>query len=354
MGRWVKLFLCIAVATSGCKPTKSASIKPASRVCGMTYSHIWTGHELQNGFSPRSEDSLAELAALGMKRIAFTPHGWLDSLKATEIKEHPAELKNAYLAQVRQDAIQARRHGMKILIKPHVIVLSKKWVARAKPDHKQGGWPAWFKSYERFILSYARFAEEIGARWLSLGVELNSAVTQNPHRWRALIGKARHLFSGKLTYTATFDQAEKVTFWGDLDVVSVALFGNLAHRETYSQAELNRNALKWLQRLTRIAGIYKRPLMLTEVGYINREGTAKDPWKWPENLDNPRRTAEGDAQQAMAYRSIITVFGQSPQVEAIFWWKWFDDPSYLETPQLVGFSPRNKPAAKLLQAACLP
>jgi hypothetical protein len=106
-----------------------------------------------------------------------------------------------------------------------------------------------------------------------------------------------------------------------------------------------------LDRYEAIAVAVNRPLVITEVGFGNREGAAYRPWEWPEDLSLATPTLEGERQQALAYKAIINTFGQSERVNAMYWWRWFTD-TYFESFLLFTFSPRNKLAEQMLRSAC--
>lgn len=325
---------------------------PAHTACGMTVGHYWRGSPTKGSFPSSWKGSLDELHQLGMRRLVFTPLGQMETRQSVQVKDWPYYPREALAARIRLEAQYARQLGMKLMIKPHVLVATGKWVANLDPDPASGGWAAWFTSYEAFITNHARLAQQIGADYFCAGVELRRSIYDQPQRWREMLARIRKEFSGKWTYTAHFEEVEQVTIWNSLDAVGVAMFAPLSQSSNPTQAELQDGAAQWLARFEKVAQKFRQPLLITEVGFANREGTAREPWEWPSNLVNPRRTAAGDAQQAQGYRAIISTFGHSDQVEAMFWWKWFDDLTYLETSVGVGFNPRGLPAARVLESEC--
>lgn len=357
MHRSLSMLWLTAWLWAGCGPEDDGPLgmpppNPAGTSCAMSFDHIWSGGATTGGYSAQSEQSLEELHLLGIRAVTFMPTGWMETLRSVKIEDHPDRFLDTHVAQMRKDARKAKQLGMKLMIKPHILVGSGKWVANANPDQDRGGWAAWFASYETFIGFWARFAEQVGADYFCAGTELRRSALEQPQRWRAMLTRIRKSFSGRWTYTAHFDSPEKVTFWNHLDLVGVAMFGPLADHSYPTPAELKDSAEVWLDRYERLARKYQLPLMLTEVGFSNRARTAMEPWKWPSRLPAPEHSALGDLQQRQAYEAIISTFGHSPEVEALFWWKWFDDAAYQETREGVGFSPRGKPALEALRAEC--
>ncbi len=345
-------WLCAGCGPEEDEPPATPTPNPAGTACAMSFDHIWSGGATSGGYSQQSAQSIEELHRLGIRSVAIMPTGWMKTLHSVKIEDHPDRFLDTNVTQMRRDARAAKLLGMKVMIKPHILVGSGKWVANADPDEDLGGWGAWFASYETFITFWARFAEQVGADYFCAGTELRSSVLDQPQRWRAMLNRVRRHFTGKWTYSAHFDTPEKVAFWNRLDMVGVAMFGPLTDHSYPTPVELEQNAAEWLERYERLARMYQLPLMITEVGFANREGTAFEPWKWPTKLPVPKRSALGDRQQRQAYEAIINTFGHSKVVEVMFWWKWFDNAAYQETAEGVGFSPRGKPALKALRAEC--
>jgi hypothetical protein len=135
-----------------------------------------------------------------------------------------------------------------------------------------------------------------------------------------------------------------------LDAIGINFYAPLSSKPSPSEAELRAGATEWLARYEKLAATAKLPILLTEVGYRNRVGTAATPHAWPEHVPDGR-TVAGDAEQAAAYAAILDTFGRSPSVTALYWWKAFSDPATGEEGS-AGFSPVGKPAARLLAARC--
>ncbi len=316
--------------------------------CSACLTHAGSGQE---GFgSTGSATVLQGLAGnLSMGLVSITARGRLPSLDATGPITSPVYPEGS-LDRLEIDAGRARKLGLEVMIKPHLQVAGQSWAGDIAPAAAKGGWGAWFTTYEAYILPLARLAQRVGAAWLCVGVELPSASRVETPRWRKLIGKVRQEFSGKLTYCANWDEAHGVPFWGDLDAIGVQLFAPLTDGAAPTQDALDRGATSWLLRYHQLAKQHGKPLMVTEVGFVNRPGTAEEPWTWPGSQGTAKRTAAGDQEQAKAYLAVVHTFGQSPLVWGISWWRWYTDPAFVEAND-VGFAPRSK-ALAVLKEAC--
>lgn len=319
----------------------------AGQLCGMSYAHTWEEGERVGYGSARSAKTLRQLHDLGVNAVSYTPFGWMRSQRSTRVQWSPDAGES--FAGIRADAARAHALGMTVLHKPHLWVGRGAWRGALDPDPASGGWDAWFDSYQAFALAQARLAAQIGAEWYCVGTELESSVKARPERWRALIAAVREVYPGKLTYCANWNDVEQVPFWDALDAIGVQMYAPLAGAPTTDEAVLEQGAAKWLRQYEALSKRVGKPLLITEVGFVNRPDAAVKPYEWSDGGRQP--TAAGDAAQAAAYAAIERTFGQSPRVIGIFWWKWFTDPATREEAG-VGFPPAGKPAEQILRAAC--
>ncbi len=319
-------------------------------VCGINFVHAWQAGGHRGYGSDASAGQLDELADLGVQSVAITTFAWMQGLADVEVHstEHVGASETA--DRMRAVAEQARARGLDVMYKPHLWIGRGAWRGDIDPDPALGGWPAWFDSYESWVVAQAQIAEDTGATWFVVGVEFVSAVREDPERWRRIIAAVRGVYSGRVTYAANWDEVEHVPFWDGLDAVGVQMFAPLSEADDATPEQMREGAARWLARYEAVAQAVDRPLVLTEVGYMNRAGTTRDPWVWPERLPAGDH-GEGDAEQAEAWGAIVATFGRSERVAGIWWWKWFTDPDTDEEGP-IGFSPRGRPAEQVLRGAC--
>ena len=206
--------------------------------CGINFAHAWQNGGARGYASPTAREALRELAAMGVVDVAITGFGWMPSLTSTEVKWQQPPPGGETEAAIRAAAAAVRAKGQRLMLKPHLWVHTGAWQAELKPDPAAGGWPAWFASYEQFIFAQAELAAELKADWFVIGNELGSATAAAPERWAALIAGVRTRYTGRITYAANWDEAERVTFWPLLDAIGINFYAPLSTKPSPSEAEL--------------------------------------------------------------------------------------------------------------------
>jgi hypothetical protein len=318
----------------------------SSSTCGVSYAHDWFNGGNQGYGSERSLRSLRELRELGVTRISLTNFAFLESLTASRVFDMELRGGSERRADMLVDAQRARELGMEVMIKPHIWVRGGAWHGQLAPDD----WDQFWDEYTVFMLDNARMAQQAQAAWFVVGTELVTAVAQRPDRMRDLIAQVRAVFDGQLVYAANWDECERVEIWDAVDAIGVQMYAPIATVNDTSPERLRTMAAEWLARYEAVAVTFGKPLVLTEVGFVNRPGTAIEPHVWPEHVEDVD-TVAGEAAQAQAYAAIIEVFGQSGHVQAMYWWKWYTNPDTADEGD-VGFSPRGRTAEDVLRRAC--
>lgn len=326
------------------------SVPPSSAACGVCYAHNWQGGGARGYGSRVSADSIAELASIGVTTLSITPFAFTDSLRSTTVGD--AEWVGASETRERMavDIDRAHALGMTVVLKPHLWVRGGAWQGELDPDPAGGGWDALMQSWGDYIVSMAEFAAQHDVEVFVVGTEMKSATRAVPELWRALIARVRAVYRGRLVYAANWDEAEAVAFWDALDAIGVQMYAPLAPQATLDDEVLEQGARVWLDRFVAIADQTNKPLLVTEVGFMNRSGTVVEPHVWPEHFDGDAG-ANGELEQAAAWRAIFATFGQHPRVEAIYGWKWFTDPLANEEGP-VGFAFRGRVAQDVFARAC--
>lgn len=231
----------------------------------------------------------------------------------------------------------AHRRGMSVLLMPIVYVdhmEEGEWRGTIDPPD----WRAWFDSYGGMILRYARLAEEEHAAILSVGSELCST----EHRrgdWSALIGEVRSVYGGRVTYSSNWDHREALAFADLLDYVGMNGYFELSPDP---EAGVEGLARAWAPIVREVEDWRRgtgRPLLLTEVGYPSRTGSASNPWDY---------TAPGDPDpeaQARAYRAFLRAWTGIPGLAGVYFYMWWGEGGPADT----GYTPRGKPAEDILR-----
>jgi hypothetical protein len=83
-------------------------------------------------------------------------------------------------------------------------------------------WDAWWWSYRRVALHYARVAQLRKVEAYSVGFDLDGCDKQE-ERWRELIQQVRKVYRGELTYAVDRTRVSQVAFWDAVDWATVTV-----------------------------------------------------------------------------------------------------------------------------------
>lgn len=232
---------------------------------------------------------------------------------ASTVAPHPTETPPD--DHVRRIIRHARARGLRVMVFPILWVERRalgEWRGTLKPVDEA----AWWTSYRRFILHYARLAATEGADLLSVGSEFAS-LEDRTDRWHALIADARRVFPGRLLYSANWDHYVEVTFWDRLDYIGLTGYYRLTQDTDASLADLTAAWTGIKNRLLAWQSTIDRPLVFTELGYPSLDGAARDPW------DYTARTGPDLEEQRRAFAAFAAAWADTPALAgAIFWNAW--------------------------------
>jgi len=277
------------------------------------------------------------LRQAGIEWIAITPCGYIDSTFSTNIVWTNWSRRD-YAEGIRN----ARRHGLKVMVKPYLWSMDffskQRWTGDiAFSDSSERA--AWFRSYTTWMVECAIYARDGRAELVCVGLELPQ-LSGYEDQWHHVIDTVRSIFSGALTYASHgLDEAEAITFWNKLDVIGVNIYPTLSMADDPTDDDLRGGWSPVTARLQQLSRRHSMKVCFTEAGFRSVERAYEKPWEWPEH--NPRNT--NNEHQRQAYQSLAASCYGQPWFGGIFWWKMFTDPR-LNNEGRDGFSPQGKPA----------
>ncbi|WP_158276838.1 glycoside hydrolase family 113 [Paraconexibacter algicola] len=294
-----------------------------------------------DGFSgTRAGDALRALRDTGTTHAVLVPVWYQENAFSADID--PSPLKSPDDAGLLQAARTARSLGLRVVVKPHVDRLDEGFRGELTPVDVD----AWFASYTRMVLHYARLADRVRADTFVVGTELVT-MARETDRFRTLIAAVRRVYDGELTYAANWVQdAERIGFWDDLDSIGIDAYMPLtADRDrTPTTAELVRAWRPWERRLAalrrRVGG--DKPVRFTELGYAARRGATAEPSR--EDRDAP----VDPGIQSIAYTAALRAFRRVPWFVGIWWWDWSLDGRHGDGAT-GGYTPRGTSAEAVLR-----
>jgi hypothetical protein len=315
-------------------------------VRGITVGPIESSQWPGRGYGTETSAALLdELVRMGSTWVSVTPFGRIWSLQSSTIRmdfEAPYAANRRALAAM---IAQAHARGLKVLLIPHLWVETGGWRGEIDPGSPDG-WVAYQRSYRDFVLAWASLAQEAGADAFSIGVECKSWSGRYNAVWRALIADVRASFSGLLTYSANWDEADGVTFWDALDLIGVNAFYPLAYKPGASFAEYVLGAQRARERLAGLSEALDMPAWFVEVGYTTRRDAAIEPWLWPDDMSH---VILDEHEQARALAAVFEAFLPERWFGGFFLWRYYADLDDVSQEDPWGFSPHAKLAEPVLQ-----
>jgi hypothetical protein len=288
-----------------------------------------------------AEQSLADLASTGANWVAII---------VTVYQKTPSDTKIVATERTATDddlvLIISKAHelGLEVLLKPHVdIDTPGHWrgqIAFATDDD----WQAWFTSYQQMINHYAELAKKTRTEAFCVGTELVKTSGRSAE-WKRVVAEVRQRFAGKLTYASNHDEAGNVKWWSALDYIGVDAYYALpspSDNPTVEELKAAWASQGHVKALKQLAQEYKRPVLLTEIGYRSVKEAHQAPWQW-------RNEAEIDLKlQANLYQAVLETFSSEEWVAGIFFWNWLADPNQggANDPD---YTPHGKPAEDVLR-----
>jgi hypothetical protein len=315
---------------------------------GVTIGPIESSQQAGRGYgTPYSAAVLDELKAMGTTWVSVTPFGRVWDLSATRILmdfELPYEENRR---AVREVIRQAHARGIRVLVIPHLWVETGGWRGEMDPGSDEA-WSQYQQSYREFVTAWAVDAQVAGAEAFSIGVECKSWSGRFGAYWRDLIGELRSRYSGLLTYSANWDEAENVLFWDQLDLIGINAFYPLADHGDATYQEYVEGATRNMQDVDALSSVLDMPVIFVEVGYTTRKDAAVKPWLWPDGMTDVQIDEQ---EQARALSAVFEAFLPQKWFGGFFLWRYYANIDDVSQEAIWGFSPHAKMAEEVLVEA---
>jgi len=283
--------------------------------------------------APTAAGALAALRGTGADLAVFPVLWFAQARDSTEIAPDPHETPSD--ASIVAAAATARGDGMQVAIAPHLNVRDGTFRGDIAPASRED----WMAAYRRMVEHYADLAQQADADLFVVGSELTS-MSGDDAAWRSLIADVRSRFDGRVTYAANWVQeAERIPFWDALDAVGIDAYMPLTPQDADpTVAQLEAGWEPWIARMKALHDRTGKPVLVTELGYTSRTGTAQAPAEQGTG-------AVSLAAQANAYEAAFSQLGHRDWVSGIAIWDWSADGR--QSPG--GYSPQGKPAGAVLR-----
>jgi hypothetical protein len=161
----------------------------------------------------------------------------------------------------------ARSAGLTVYLRP---LVSEGDVARSRVQWRPASLAQWFRSYQAFLLPYARVAQHAGVAGFYVGTELSRFAHSGD--WAALDAAVGRVYHGQLYYSANWSDADEGLLAGSGgSPVTVAV-------DAYQPMPVSPDGFgvawaAWIRRLP-------PGTVLSEVGILTRVGAQDAPYSW--------------------------------------------------------------------------
>ena len=300
-----------------------------------------------------SKNTFTEIQTTNSNWIGLVPEATLDRETLRLIPDQENDhWGNTIEAQI-QAIHLAKEAGLKIFIKPHIILDKRKiskskgildktngasWRGDLKAEH-EADWDTFEDSYESYILKLAHLADSLEVELFSIGTEMREFVIERPQFWRVLISKVRDIYSGKITYCANWDEYDKVKFWSQLDYIGIDAYFPVNRSKTPT---VKKTMKKWKpikKKLKKLSSLYKKKTLLTEFGYRNVSYSGHKPW-----IHDDGKAERNDKAQTNLYEAFFRTFWNDDWIAGGFSWNWQQN-----IVSDTDFTIQNKPALSIIQ-----
>ncbi|MEM7162740.1 MAG: hypothetical protein AAF487_09920 [Bacteroidota bacterium] len=236
----------------------------------------------------------------------------------------------------------AKESKLRIMLKPHLWISHGKFTGDQTFDNEES-WKIWERDYMKYILTYAKLAEEEKVELFCIGTELKTWFIERPEFWQNMIREVKKVYSGKLTYAGNWDGYKLFPFWDQMDFIGVDAYFPLNSSESPSISELNENWNKWKEEMRLLSVHYKKDIILTEFGYRNITKTTSKPW------ESYTEAEENQQAQANAYSALFQSLWNEEWLAGGFMWKWVCQ-AHLSKKKNTSYSPQGKRALEVIKA----
>lgn len=235
----------------------------------------------------------------------------------------------------------AKQKGLKVLLKPHLWIWNQ-WVGDLT-FASTNDWENFASTYSQYILDYAKIADSLHVDMFSVGVELRNVAKNKPEIFEEIIDSVRNVYSGKLTYSANWDNYKNIPFWNKLDYIGIDAYFPLTELKSPTYTDYFNGWKSIKTDLKEYSIKYNKPVLFTEFGYRNIDYNGKEPWNDKENGSN------NVTNQSNALQALYCNFWNESWFAGGFLWKWFPHHSEVGGAQDNQFTPQNKPAENIIK-----
>ncbi len=293
--------------------------------------------------SPRTltEQEVNEIDSINANWVALVPYAFIGNADSPVVQYNSErQWKGERTDGIKTATGLFRHQGVKVMLKPHLWIGHGNFTGHLSMKTAEA-WQLLERGYEKYILDFAKTAEETGCEMFCIGTELSAFVAARPAFWDSLIQKVKGIYHGKLTYAENWDSYGMVPFWGTLDYIGIDAYFPLSDKEIFTVKEIEKGWKKYKKSIKSLSAKLNRPVLFTEFGYRSSLYAAKEPWA----ESNKTVCLEN---QEIALKGLFNSFWHENWFAGGFLWKWYDNKDAGGSDNS-DYTPQNKPAEKLIE-----
>jgi hypothetical protein len=326
------LLTLVLALLGGLWPNAARADGTGGKVAGMVLSSI--------GQTEPSDAAMAKMKADGINTVSLFVWWWAAQSNSTTLEPYSGTQSDADLTA---EIDAAHSYGLKVILSPifNCGGCEGQWRGVMQPSDV----PAFFASYKTFMDHYARLAQSDGVWLLFVGSEMTSLEGQTA-QWESVISEARQYYSGLIGYEQNWDVVGQPQFLSDVDVVGVSAYFPLDDSANPSLSQLladwndsqdaTYSGHNWVGSLIHLANSTGKPILFGEVGYMDSDYAARQPFTNNYYTSDP-------TLQANLYQALLQTFSGYSWWMGVAWWEWSDASTDQDR------TPVGKPAETLLQ-----
>lgn len=293
--------------------------------------------------SPRqiTEKEVVNVSDVHANWVTLMPFAFVRDVDSPQVQyNNQRQWKGERIDGIKEVANLFRKQGIKVMIKPQLWMGHGSFTGHLEMKTEEA-WRLFEEGYGKYIVDFAKAAEETGCEMFCIGTELNNFIKARSVFWDSLISRVKKVYSGKLTYAENWDSFDNVPFWPQLDYVGIDAYFPLSDDEKFTVDALEKGWRKHKKLITSVSGKVGKPVLFTEYGYRSSMYAAKEPWAELNNevcLEN----------QESALKALYNTFWNEKWFAGGFLWKWYDNKNAGGADN-ADYTPQNKPAEKLVR-----
>lgn len=290
-----------------------------------------------------AQEHVQEVLNINANHAAVMPFGFVRDINHPEVI---FDTERQWFGETKKGAAQyiemLHGNGIKVMVKPQIWIWHGEFTGTLKMNSEED-WVSFEKTYESFILTYAKMAQQSNADLFCIGTELEQFVKYRPEFWKRLIQKIKETYKGKLTYAANWDEYARVPFWEALDYIGIDAYFPLCEEKTPTVEQCRAGWQRHKKEIEKLSKAKGKPVLFTEYGYRSADQTAWKPW-----LSDRHENPVNLKGQVNATKAIFEEFWGEDWFAGGYVWKWFI--RHKEAGGTVDnrFTPQNKPAQAVI------